>query len=155
MRRRLWLYIGIALILVISIFFIFDSFYAYYRVNGSSMAPTLQDGEVYRVSKRESSIHRGDIIVFRLKKENLSYTKRVIALPGEKVAVRDNHVYINEHKLSEPYLQKHSDIHDIKTVEVPPGHFYVLGDDRVESYDSRHFGPIPQTSVIGILQTKR
>lgn len=154
MRRRLWLYIGIVTVLLIAAYFVFDSFYVYYRVNGDSMAPTLHDGEVYRVSKRES-IQRGDVIAFRSDQESLTYIKRVIALPGERVAIRGNHVYINDRKLAEPYLPNHPDIKDVAMITVPPAHFYVLGDERLDSYDSRHFGPISRSRVIGKLQTER
>lgn len=154
MRRRLWLYIGIVTVLLIAAYFVFDSFYVYYRVNGDSMAPTLHDGEVYRVSKRES-IQRGDVIAFRSDQESLTYIKRVIALPGERVAIRGNHVYINDRKLAEPYLPNHPDIKDVAMITVPPAHFYVLGDERLDSYDNRHFGPISRSRVIGKLQTER
>lgn len=119
------------------------------------MAPTLRDGEVYRVSKKEPSINRGDIIVFRPEKENLTYIKRVIALPSEKVAIRNNHVYINGQMLSEPYISDHPGIKDVNTITVPSAHYYVLGDDRVESYDSRQLGPISGESIIGTLQKER
>jgi len=154
--KKVWITLGVILILAIISFFIFNSYYTFYRVNGDSMEPALKNGEIYLVSRGNKSIDRGDIIVFRVEQEESSYIKRVIALPGEKVAIFDNTVFINGRMLSEPYVQlPYFDIQDVEEFTVPQGHYYVLGDDRVESYDSRHFGPVPQENIIGILQMER
>lgn len=153
MLKKVWIALGTVLILAVISFFIFNSYYTFYRVNGSSMEPALKDGEIYLVSKGNKSINRGDIIVFRVENEEPPYIKRVIALPGEKVAIFDNTVFINGRMLSEPYVQPpYFDIQDVEEFTVPEGHYYVLGDDRVESYDSRHFGPVPQENIIGTIR---
>lgn len=154
--KKGWMILGTVLILVTIAFFIFNSHYTFYRVNGSSMEPALKDGEIYLVSRGKKSINRGDIIVFRVENEEPPYIKRVIALPGEKVAIFDNTVFINGRMLSEPYVQPpYLDIQDVEEITVPEGHYYVLGDDRVESRDSRHFGPVPQENIIGTIQKER
>ncbi len=152
----MWIVLGTVLILAIISSFVFNSYYTFYRVNGSSMEPALKDGEIYLVSKGKKSINRGDIIVFRVENEEPPYIKRVIALPGEKVAIFDNTVFINGRMLSEPYVQPpYLDIQDVEEITVPEGHYYVLGDDRVESRDTRHFGPVPQENIIGTIQKER
>lgn len=122
---------------------------------GLSMEPSLHNGQRLIVNKVVYNFHppqRGDIIVFR-RPDSPEFTvvKRVIALPGEKVEIkRDGYVYVNgnDEALPEPYVGKR----DRKTYSldrVPPGHYFVLGDNRAASLDSRYFGPVPREGIIG------
>jgi signal peptidase I len=154
--KKVWIALGAVMMLVIAAFVIFNSYYSFYRVIGDSMEPTLKDGGIYLVRKGVKSIHRGDIIVFRVKNEKSAHISRVIALPGERVAIFDNSVFINGRMLSEPYAQPpYFDIQDVEGFTVPEGHYFVLCDERVEGYDSRHFGPVPQENIIGKIQAER
>jgi len=141
------------------------SFQAFF-IPSSSMESTLHVGDRVLVNKwsyRLHPIHRGDIVVFSKPKGELASNindliKRVIALPGETVTIANNHVYINNHQLTEPYLRPQ----DVTTVHpgpyactpqapchIPKGQIWVMGDNRVFSEDSRYFGPIPESSVVG------
>ena len=77
------------------------------------------------------------------------FIKRVIALPGETVEGHDNAVYVDGRKLIEPYLPPGTSIGDFDPVKVPPGHLWVMGDNRTNSSDSRVFGPIRADTIVG------
>ncbi|MBX6378191.1 MAG: signal peptidase I [Clostridia bacterium] len=121
-------------------------------VRGSSMYPTLVDGERLLVAKftyRFTEPRRGDIIVFRSPlNPQEDFIKRVIGLPGETVSIQGGAVYIDGKPLDEPYIRRH-DAGSLRPVTVPPGHLFVLGDNRVNSEDSRYFGAIRQEQVKG------
>lgn len=131
-------------------------------VVGQSMMPNLQDGNRIIVSKL-SDINRFDEIVFNAPDADEHYVKRVIGLPGDKVEMKNDTLYINGKAYSEPYLKKNKE--EIPPMEkltgdftlkeitqknvVPKGYLFVLGDNRRVSKDSRVFGVIPMDSVIG------
>lgn len=130
-------------------------------VKGESMMPTLQDGDRIMISKI-SSIERFDEIAFHAPDANENYVKRVIGLPGDKIEIKDDVLYINGEAFQEPYLETYKRkinerlLTDNFTLEqvtgevaVPDGHFFVLGDNRSISRDSRSFGFISQDAVIG------
>ncbi len=128
------------------------------RVEGFSMYPTFKSGEfvlVYRLAYRTSPPHRGDIVVFQpqafpslaSKNHQDDYIKRVIGLPGEEVAVRDGHVYIDGHLIVEPYIAEPP--HYSGVWKVPPGEVFVLGDNRNNSTDSHFFGPVSLEQMVG------
>jgi signal peptidase I len=77
------------------------------------------------------------------------YIKRVVALPGEHVEAHGGHVYVDGRELVEPYLPPGDDTDDFAPVAVGPGQLFMMGDNRGNSADSRTFGPIPRTSVVG------
>lgn len=95
---------------------------------------------------------RGDIIVFRFPKDTSKHlVKRVIGLGGENISIRDNKIYINGKLLDEPYI-KNEIYQDFGPVVVPVGHFFVLGDNRDSSEDSRSWGYVPARLVVGKVQ---
>lgn len=125
-------------------------------IPSSSMERTLLIGDrvlVNKLSYRFHEVHRGDVVVFSRPQGETDprvhdLIKRVIALPGEMVESRDGHIMINGRELTEPYL------HAVETVNVSPqripaNHLWVMGDNRVNSADSRVFGPIPRSLVVG------
>ncbi len=134
-----------------------------------SMSPTLQVGDrviVDKLSYRIHDVHRGDIVVFaRPPLESQAYAdlvKRVIGLPGETISSKDGHVYIDGKRLSEPWLPPGPDSYTGALpgdpypqynlpgpVKIPPGEYYVMGDNRTDSEDSRFFGPIPKSLIVG------
>ena len=118
------------------------------------MAPQLVTRQRLLINKflyKFKPVVRGDIVVFRFPDDmSRSYIKRVIGLPGDKVAIQDGKVVINGKILNEPYLAlEHLDQGSYPTVEIPPNHYYVLGDHRDSSYDSRHRGAINQKTIYG------
>ncbi|OAT72046.1 MULTISPECIES: signal peptidase I [Parageobacillus] len=135
-----------------------------YMVEGKSMMPTLQEGNLLIVNKLSyqiGNIHRFDVIVFHANKKE-DYVKRVIGLPGEQIEYKNDMLYINGKKIAEPYLQpyKHKwsggKLTGDFTLEeltgkkrVPKGCIFVLGDNRLRSWDSRHFGFVKISQVVG------
>lgn len=120
-----------------------------YKVFGSCMEPNLFTGERLLGSKLAlaTGIHRGDVVVFQPPhKPHSAFIKRIVALPGEIVEIRNNRVYVNERELKEPYLRLAW--HDERPPERVPDHMvYVLGDNRNNSNDSRMWGELPIDSI--------
>lgn len=126
------------------------------KVEGTSMMPSLTDQErifinkfVYRFGIRD--VQRGDMVVFYYPQDpTKSYIKRVIGLPGDTVAVEDGTVYVNGHRLDEEYVpDEYRDRQSIPLTVVPPQHYYVLGDHRTSSNDSRAWGPVHRQYIYG------
>lgn len=141
--------IVIALVLA---FFIRTFLFEVIKVEGSSMMPTLYENNRLVVNKlgyRFSSPKQGDIIIFRNPdnmKEN--YIKRVIAVPGQTVEVKDGSVKVDDKTLAEFYIAE-PPLDDFNKVEVPQNTIFVMGDNRNHSRDSRHIGFIPYENVLG------
>ena len=132
--------------------FLLQAFY----IPSLSMAPTLQINDRVLVNKLSYDLHevnRGDLVVFESPPNEGSETKdlikRVIGLPGETVESRDGQILINGQVLEEPYLDRGVTTGALDKVTVPPDHLWVMGDNRANSRDSRFFGPIPESLVIG------
>jgi len=121
------------------------------RVEGSSMEPSLHDGEmvvVNRLAYRWSGPSRGDIVVFRFPLDpSRRFIKRVIGLPGDSVEARDGLVYVNGAALDEPYIAAAPRYAGSWLVQADE--LFVLGDNRNNSSDSQNWGPLPISEVIG------
>jgi signal peptidase I len=147
------LLIGTALAIALLIkTFLFQAFY----IPSESMYPTLKTHDrvlVNKVSYKLHDIHRGDIVVFEKPKNETSdikdLVKRVIALPNETVEGRNDKIFINGRELHEPYLSEGTITSTFEQQVVPPNAVWVMGDNRPHSRDSRYFGPIPESSVVG------
>jgi signal peptidase I len=143
--------ISVALAVILIVFI-----YQPVKVEGTSMMPGLTDQERIFVNKYEyklsaSNIHRGDLIVFHYPKDpRESYIKRVVGLPGDTVEMRDGEVYVNSEKLIEPYVQPDYRGHDFMQLEVVPAdNYFVLGDHRDSSSDSRSWGFVDRPKIYG------
>ena len=124
-----------------------------YVVQGVSMEPTFINGEHVLVNKTAfvfGAPKTNDIIVFKPPIPNATedYIKRVIATAGETVGIRNGNVYVDGHKLAQPYIE-YWDPTSFHTERVPKGDVFVLGDNRPDSYDSRYFGFVPVKSIAG------
>ncbi len=123
-----------------------------FRIEGSSMEPTLHAGQYLIVNKAVYWLHppeRGDIVVFEYPRApNRDFIKRVIGLPGEEVEVRNGVVYINGKRLYEPYISAPSN-RSFGPRVVGPNEYFVLGDNRPNSSDSRTWGMLPREHIIG------
>jgi len=124
------------------------------RVEGTSMLPRLQDQDRLFINKfayRFESIQRGDVVVFLYPGDHTkSYIKRVIALPGDTLRIEHGAVYVNDRPIREPYVPNR--FHDERSEPeriIPAGDFWVMGDHRNISSDSRDFGPIPRALIYG------
>jgi signal peptidase I len=150
------------IVLVLTVFVLLGVFVAQpVVVEGTSMLPELHDGErllvnklVYYKIKNVSwgHIERGDIVVFWYPKEpDKSYVKRVIGLPGETVEVRNGVVYINGEQMREPYLsaEHNQSLGSFGAKKVDEHYYFVMGDNRDNSSDSRYWGLVPEKYVYG------
>jgi signal peptidase I len=143
------LVIAAALAAVIIVFF-----YQPVKVEGTSMAPLLSDQERIFINKfvyHVGEIRRGDIVVFWYPMDmSKSFIKRVVGLPGDLVEMRQGHVYLNGKELEEPYVPaEYMDAADYAPVPVQPGEYFVMGDHRSSSNDSRMFGPVAAKYIYG------
>jgi signal peptidase I len=151
-RSAVWEILETLLVAVVLAFLIRTFVVESYQVSGYSMYPTLKNGERVLVNKliyRFSAPEPGQIIVFRSPVvPSQDWIKRVIAVPGERVAIRNGQVYIDGHLQPEPYVRfrGHS---NYAPVTIPPGYLFVLGDNRPNSYDSRYFGLLKESLVRG------
>jgi len=122
------------------------------QVSGFSMAPHIDSGEVVVINTaayRIGSVRRGDIIAFDHDRPAPSvYLKRVVGLPGERVEIRHGTVFVDGTQLPETYVRYHDD-RSTAAVTVAPGSYYVLGDNRANSDDSRDWGLVPSAEIIG------
>ena len=169
-RRRWWrtpvetaVTVGVAVLLAVLVrTFVFQTYY----IPTSSMVPTLGVYDRILVQKAFFNWHdvrEGDIVVFSHPPRddcpgpaNGDLVKRVIALPGQTIYSAGNSIYVNGHLLAEPYLPRDDplgppipDASRQHPYRVPPGEFYLLGDNRAISCDSRYWGPIEGTSIVG------
>ena len=124
------------------------------KVEGTSMQPQLADQErifVNRFVYRFKDISRGDVIVFRYPKDiNKSFIKRVLAIPGDEVEIRAGMVYLNGTRIDEPYVPwEFWDNRSFPKTIVPPGNYFVLGDHRNSSNDSRNWGFVEKRLIYG------
>jgi signal peptidase I len=124
------------------------------KVEGTSMQPHLVDQERIFVSRfiyRFADIRRGDVVVFWYPKDrSKSFIKRVMGVPGDEVEIRKGIVYINDSRMHEPYLSpEYRDFGSFKKVVVPAGQYFVLGDHRNSSNDSRSWGFVSQELIYG------
>ena len=121
-------------------------------VRGSSMAPGIQDGDRILVepwSYLIGPIQRGDVVVLRYPLDpEIDYIKRIIGLPGDRVTLAHGEVWVNGVRLAEPYVES-ADASSTMSVVVEPGFYFVLGDNRPRSSDSREFGSVPEEYVRG------
>lgn len=129
------------------------------EINGASMEPNFHNGEYILTNKilyKFKDPQRGDVVIFKSpKNKDIDYIKRVIGLPGDTVELRSNKFYINGQPLDEPYLSPDisifggSYLQENKGIVVPDGVYFVVGDNRPHSSDSREFGPIAKEDFIG------
>jgi signal peptidase I len=145
--RDLLIAIGLALVIIVFL-------YQPVKVEGTSMAPLLSDQERIFINKfvyRFEDIHRGDVVVFWYPLDrSKSFIKRVIGLPGETVDIRHGLLYVNGQLIPEPYVPpQYTDVTDFGPVKVPKESYFVMGDHRISSNDSRVFGPVASQFIYG------
>ena len=116
------------------------------RVDGNSMRKTLEDGDIlllYKMAKFE----RNDIIVLDEKEDNEIIIKRIIALPGETIKIQNGKIYINDKEYNDEFA--YGDTSDYEQVTLDEDEYFILGDNRLISKDSRYFGTITEDEIIG------
>lgn len=149
---RRWLRLALALCVVAILalrLFVFQPV----GVVSSSMEPTLQAGDhllTESVSLRTGSVARGDLVTFHREGSDELLLKRVGGLPGDTLAIRDGHLFVNQRRVVEPYVD-HATVDSVYfgPVLVPHDTVFVLGDNRAVSEDSRDFGPVAEADLVG------
>jgi signal peptidase I len=134
--------------------FIIIFLYQPVRVEGTSMLPVLEDQDrlfINKLAYRVGEIHRGDVVVFLYPHDHeKSYIKRVIALPGDDLKIDHGQVYVNGSPVEEPYVPKRfADDRSQPEMMVPAHEYFVMGDHRSISSDSREFGPVDRDLIYG------
>jgi signal peptidase I len=114
--------------------------------NGPSMSPTLLTNDRFMITTDVHHLERGEIVIFNAP-EGKIYVKRIIGLGGDTIEIKNNSVYLNGTELAEPYIVKENI--DFNLIKVPEGSYFVLGDNRPNSHDSRAMGPINEDKIIG------
>lgn len=163
----------ISVIMALGLFLLIDSLTVRSHVEGPSMEPTLHSGQILLISRigisgftqqAYASTHqtstidaegwvppRGDIVTFYHPTDPTTMlVKRVIGLPGEKISIIQGIAYINGQRLNEPYVV-HRDNISMPPQQIPQDSIFVMGDNRPESGDSRSFGPVPRSHLMGIV----
>lgn len=129
------------------------------EINGASMEPNFHNGQYILTNKVEYKLHepnRGDVVIFKSpRNKDVDYIKRIIGKPGDRVMLKDGAFYVNDTKVDEPYLAQGTYIsqgnylREGMEIIVPKGQYFMAGDNRPHSSDSREFGPIPLGDFIG------
>lgn len=124
------------------------------RVEGTSMAPELQDRDRVFINKlvyRLGDVHRQDVVIFHYPNDpEKTYIKRVIAGPGDTIRIQKGAVYLNGELLQEPYIaSSYEDHRSLPLTTIPPDEYFVMGDHRNISSDSRDFGPVARSFIYG------
>ena len=143
-----------------------------YRIPSGSMLDTLRPGDRVLVNRAVYHLRdpqRGDVIVFRYPQDpDIVFIKRVVGVPGDLLQVRGGHLYVNDRRVAEPYVHRTggrvdptvaqaaiagSTLHDpwslAEPYRVPAGNYFVMGDNRTDSDDSRDWGTVPRTAIVG------
>lgn len=165
-----------AVLLALVVFLFIQTSVQNFRVEGSSMHPTLEGGQYLLVNKlvylkidqerlsriipfwsvgepeQRFAVHppqRGDVIVFHFPKDpSRDFVKRVIGVPGDVVTIHEGRVQVNDQTLEEPYLTVR-DTSDMAALSLGEKEYFVLGDNRRGSNDSRNWGPVPEENILG------
>ncbi|SFX04990.1 signal peptidase I [Thermoactinomyces sp. DSM 45891] len=143
---------AIALIAALALAFLIRGFVLEpFHVSGPSMQNTLASSDKVMVNKLIYKVRapkQGEVVVFR-SKDKIDLIKRIVALPGETVEVKNNQLLVNGKEVKEPYLSSSTKTVDFAPVKVPNGQVFVLGDNRSNSTDSRVLGPVSTGEIVG------
>jgi signal peptidase I len=149
--------IGGWLQLLLSVLLLYLGLFHLSVVRGSSMAPSIHDGDRILIDPFSYMLHaveRGDIVVLKYPLDpSVDYIKRVVGLPGDEVLIQEGEVWVNGLLIDEPYVASPDPFCSLR-VTVKPAHYFVLGDNRQRSCDSREFGQVPADYVRGKVELR-
>jgi signal peptidase I len=136
-------------IIIIAVVVIIRTFIATpVKVDGKSMTPTFNDGEILLLNKFDHSYQRFNVIVFQYKGEKL--VKRIVGLPGETIQYENNQLYVNGELVEETFTHEVTEDFQLNTT-IPAHYYFVLGDNRLDSLDSRYIGLISEDDIEGVI----
>lgn len=151
-RSRVLEIIGVLAVLIALIASVLFFFLGVSRVQGNSMYPTYKDGEIVWYFRNFQEYSRGDVIMLRMPGGE-SYIKRITAVPGDMVDVDGGKLYVNGRAVNEPYADgetyRKEDGIMVYPYKLPKGKYFVMGDNRTVSEDSRNFGPVSSVQIKG------
>ncbi len=161
--RNLWLFFLDFLETIVVSLAIFAVVYIFlfqpHQVDGKSMEPNFQNGEYILTDKVSYRIHppkRGDVVVFHSPQdERVDFIKRIVGVPGDTLKISGGHLYLNDLKLEEEYINDPGQVlsgrfmREGQSIEVPPGQYIVMGDNRLHSSDSREWGLVNLKGIVG------
>lgn len=161
--RNLWLFFLDFLETIVVSLAIFAVVYIFlfqpHQVDGKSMEPNFHNAEYIltdKISYRISSPKRGDVVVFHSPQDaGTDFIKRIVGVPGDIVMVKDGYFYLNGTRLDEEYINDPGKVapgrfmREGASAEVPNGQYLVMGDNRLHSSDSREWGFVPRTNIVG------
>lgn len=165
MKRFLWSTLEVTQTIIIAVVAVFlvRTFVAQpFLVSGQSMEPTFHDGNyllIDEIAYRVREPERGEVVVFRYPGDHRSYyIKRIIGLPGERVMIKSGRMTVtnvegNDVVLDEPYVMPGPLAGDVD-MKLNTGTYFVMGDNRGFSYDSRSWGPLEQSDIIGLVRVR-
>lgn len=153
MNKKSVIWYDIIFYIILFIFaFLFVRFFGFATVSGRSMYPTLKDNDYLLISKK-SKPNKSDIVVIKRSGDTKYLVKRVIATSGDTLKFDSNNIYINDSKLKERYLNSEEEIlYTDSSVTIGDNCFYVLGDNRNHSGDSRIFGEVSREEIKGVVK---
>lgn len=156
--------VEVALIALVTVFLIRGFLFQPFLVSGASMVPTFSDGDYLLIDEltyRFRSPERGEVVVFRYpKEESTFFIKRIIGLPGEKVEVKNGQITVfgighpEGLKISETYLPSNTNTSGSVEVTLQPNEYFVMGDNRSYSFDSRNWGPLLGDEIVGLARLR-
>lgn len=158
-----WETAEVVIIALVTVFIIRTFIAQPFLVSGASMEPTFHDGNYLLIDEltyRFREPERGEVIIFRNPQNEKEYfIKRIIGLPGETLTIGDNQITITtttgtEFAIDEPYLNDATRTFGEKTVTLPPDEYFVMGDNRGNSFDSRNWGPLSAEEIVGIARLR-
>lgn len=156
-KKHDWLKLGVEVVVVIILaLLVFNLVVGLSRVDGQSMKPTLKNKQVVTYWRLGDSYKTGDIVAIKMPNGD-KYVKRIIGVPGDEIDIKDGFVYRNGEKLSEGYINGPDGITKPENeritypYKVDPDCFWVMGDNRLDSLDSRGFGPVIKENIKGRL----
>jgi signal peptidase I len=152
--RAAWELVHDLAVAILFCFFLITFVAQAFRVQGTSMLPLLEDGERIIVNKfiyRFHAIERGDVVVFWYPRDpSVSFIKRVVGIPEDTVEIRTGQLYVNGQSVREDYLApRFRDDDNLAPTKVAKGYYFVLGDHRNSSNDSRSWGEVPEKYIYG------
>ncbi|MBI2013603.1 MAG: signal peptidase I [Candidatus Colwellbacteria bacterium] len=153
-----WDVLEVLIIAVVSIYLVYGFIAQPFLVQGASMEPNFQHGNyliVDEISYRFRAPERGEVIVFRNPNNEAEfYIKRIVGLPGEFVEIRGNDIFIDGVLLQEDYLPKETGLFGSYEFNLKDTEYFVMGDNRAHSFDSRNWGPLQKDNVVGVVRLR-